>query len=423
MPEKQGAQKSHSEANHRPLAARNNTEIPPKETMTTNLQNKETQLDILILGDSNTKALKTDVLYPSKSVNKELAFNISQCLDYIQSSARPDPKVILFHVGTDDIRDARDATFVTENFRELIQVTHEKYPRTNLVISSVLPRDDPTLQRFGDDVNTFLKVTADETSYIHTIDNSNFAASGSIKRPLYSSDGYHLNRNGTRVLAANIKRTINPLVGLGHYMGRRNDPINNNQPTANIKLSSPNRSYRDAVVGAQMGRPSQTPPRFQPPSRSQPAPRPTQPPTRSQPAPTSSHHPVHGQERPAPAPEKGQTESMPVISTEPSTQRTGQTFDEPRVSGPMTMQGSKSSTTNGQTGEAAITPRHRAGPCNQPPPSGPWSRPMFQPPPVPWGPPPTNANFPIPPRHPPPMNPPPWPWHPSMMWPPMFAMW
>ncbi|KAI8516970.1 hypothetical protein Bbelb_055510 [Branchiostoma belcheri] len=226
----------------------------PDETIKTYQENKDTQLDILILGDSNTMALKENFMYPNKSVRKELVFNLTECTEFIQRSKLPSPKVILFHVGAYDIRDTPDATTVSESFRKLIQTTHDKYPNSSIVMSSVLPIDHaPTLQDVGNDVNSFLKVVADVTCYVHTIDNSNFADSGTIKSALYSSDGYHINRFGIRVLAANIKRATDPLLGIGQYTGRKTQPV-----MSTVKNSQTS-TYRDAVIGAPSKPPAQQP--------------------------------------------------------------------------------------------------------------------------------------------------------------------
>ncbi|XP_035696844.1 uncharacterized protein LOC118430242 [Branchiostoma floridae] len=215
MLSKQGARSVNSKANHRTHATRYEKAPPKDEGISTSQGKQGTQLDILILGDSNTKALKGDILYPNKSVRKELTYNLTEATEYIQHSRLPDPKVILAHVGTNDIRDIRDASKVSEGFRKFIQTSRDKYPQTSLVLSSILPRDAPTLHGIGDDVNSFLKVVGDETSFVHIVDNTNFANEGAIKSALFASDGYHINRNGIRVLAANIKRTTNTMVQKG----------------------------------------------------------------------------------------------------------------------------------------------------------------------------------------------------------------
>ncbi|KAI8496764.1 hypothetical protein Bbelb_254190 [Branchiostoma belcheri] len=405
---KHGAQDADSKANQSAREVRR--EVPvPDETIKTNQQNKDTPPDILILGDSNTRALKADILYPNKRVRKELAFNLTESTEFIQRSKLPEPKVILFHVGTNDIRDTPDATKVSEGFRKLIQTTHDKYPNSSIVMSSVLPRDAPALQDVGNDVNSFLKVVADETSYVHTIDNSNFADSGAIKSALYSPDGYHINRFGIRVLAANIKRTTNPLLGLGQYTGRKT------QPAMNTVKNSQTRSYRDAVIGAPSKHPARQLPRTSMSGSSTPPeqgrrPKPTGrdlPPAR-QPSRTSMHGP-------SPTPDHGRHPTPtgpPVTGCELRTVAPRQVLEDKETTRP----------TSQRPGHTPTTPwRHIPPTPNQLP--GPWCPPMFNQPAGPWGFPPTSAPGPSLPRQPPRFNPPPWPWHPSMMWHPMFPVW
>ncbi|KAI8519203.1 hypothetical protein Bbelb_024600 [Branchiostoma belcheri] len=324
-----------------------------------NHHNKEQPLDVLILGDSNTKAIKPEILYPDKSAKSDVTFNLTEAEGYIQNSALPAPKVILFHIGTNDVRDARDAATVTEGFRRLVHVAHDKYPSTNLVFSPILPRDDSHLMDIGDDINSFLKVVADETSYVHITDNSNLSSSGTIKKSLFVSDGYHLNRYGTRVLAANFKRALNPLIGLGEYKGRRSQ-LASNQP-------SPIRSYRDVVIGAPTSKQRQSPSR--PPTRHQPM--------RNQTSPTS---------RPARRP------SGPLMGSRSSTQGQGRTVPFPE-------NGPANNTLNSSTQQSSVRKEH---------PSSVPTRPNI-------------PNQPC--HAPPKMSPLSWPWHPSIMWPPMFRMW
>ncbi|KAI8492589.1 hypothetical protein Bbelb_296300 [Branchiostoma belcheri] len=166
----------------------------------------------------------------------------------------------------------------------------------------------------GDDINSFLKVVADETSYVHITDNSNLSSSGTIKKSLFTSDGYHLNRYGTRVLAANFKRALNPLIGLGEYKGRRSQ-LASNQP-------SPIRSYRDVVIGAPSSKQRQSPPR--PPTRHQPmrnqtSPTPS-PARRPSGPPMGSRSSTQGQGRTAPVPENGPANNTLNSSTQPPAQ-------------------------------------------------------------------------------------------------------
>ncbi|KAI8509824.1 hypothetical protein Bbelb_122520 [Branchiostoma belcheri] len=225
-----------------------NNNLQDKTTETRSQRNKDLPPDVLILGDSNTKGIKMDVLYPNKSAKREVMYTITEATEHVQQSTMPDPKVLLFHVGTNDARETRDATSVTDRYRKLIHTAHEKYPRTQLVLSSIPPRDDPVLQQIGDSVNSWMKDICEEIQYVHVIDNNNLADMGSIKPRLYNDDGYHLNRFGLRVLAANIKRTVNPMIGLGQYVSRAarpNQPSIHNRPESSRPPRTHNQGRRD----------------------------------------------------------------------------------------------------------------------------------------------------------------------------------
>ncbi|CAH1249984.1 Hypp8738 [Branchiostoma lanceolatum] len=119
---------------------------------------------------------------------------VPQATDLITTTTYSDPKCIVFHVGTNDIREERAAHGVTENLRQL-KVTR--------------------------DVNAFLHVLNQETSYISLADNTNLGEDGSIKSNLYKRDGYHLNRAGLKGLAASWKTVIHPILGMGMYHKRQ----------------------------------------------------------------------------------------------------------------------------------------------------------------------------------------------------------
>jgi len=373
------------------------------KTAETNQQHRELPPDVLILGDSNTKGIKTDLLCPNKCAKSDVTYNITQATEYVEQTTLPDPHVILFHLGTNDARDTRDATSVSERFRKLVHITHEKYPRTQIVLSSILPRDDPDLQQVGDNVNSFLRVISEETKYVHLIDNSNLSDMGLIKRRLYSHDGYHLNRFGIRVLAANIKRVINPLIGLGQYTNR--GARLNQSPTHNQSPVSPGIS----TTHGQGQRP----------------------------------HPIATYERDFPRLNQTLVNGPSVTRNYSDALRQGQSSSAPQATGapaasrPTPLSGPLQSASQGQSSRGSVNATfERFAPAAQesPPPvrpffrpnqpSGPWRSPPppFNLPPTPWGFLPPNVQVPGPHSR---MNSPPWPWHPAMMWPPMVTnnMW
>ncbi|CAH1256488.1 Hypp1665 [Branchiostoma lanceolatum] len=183
--------------------------------------------EIVIVGDSNTRGIVPSILYPEKQVHKQSAMTIPQAIDTILATPYSNPRCIVFHVGTNDVKQERAANGVTENMRQLVVTTHDKFPNADIVLSSIPPRKDRHLMEITNDVNGFLRILDQETSYVSLADNSNLEANGLIKQTLYRDDGYHLNRSGLKVLAANFKAAIHPTVGLGTYnrgrRGRNND--------------------------------------------------------------------------------------------------------------------------------------------------------------------------------------------------------
>ncbi|CAH1248381.1 Hypp8115 [Branchiostoma lanceolatum] len=152
--------------------------------------------EIVIIGDSNTRGIIPSVLYPGKQTAKHPAMKVPQATDLITTTTYSDPKCIVFHVGTNDIREERAAHGVTEtsdnwNDQQLMEVTR--------------------------DVNAFLHILNQETSYTSLADNNNLGEDGFIKASLFKRDGYHLNRAGLKVLAASWKTVIHPIVGMGTY--------------------------------------------------------------------------------------------------------------------------------------------------------------------------------------------------------------
>ena len=180
------------------------------------------QAEIVVIGDSNTRSIMPSILYPDKQVHKQPGMTIPEAIDIIETTPFSNPKCIVYHVGTNDVKQERAASGVTEKMRRLVATTHDKFPNAAIVLSSIPPRNDRHLMEIAKQVNAFIHILGQECGYISVADNDNMEENGSIKRVLFKDDGYHLNRGGVKVLAANLKEAIHPTVGLGTYnRGRR----------------------------------------------------------------------------------------------------------------------------------------------------------------------------------------------------------
>jgi hypothetical protein len=116
------------------------------------------------------------------------------------------PETAIIHVGTNDLRAARNLDFITGEVYELSSTVKKKLPTCRLVLSGVLRRRDVSLRRIGahndrfDCVATALGLTfVDPNSWI---ENGDFAR-----------DGLHLNGRGKRRLGQPYARVSGLDVG------------------------------------------------------------------------------------------------------------------------------------------------------------------------------------------------------------------
>ncbi|KAI8484065.1 G-protein coupled receptor [Branchiostoma belcheri] len=214
----------------------------------------QTRAEIIIIGDSNTRGIIPSMLYPENRVQKLSAMTIPQATQLIKSTTYTDPKCILYHVGTNDIKQERAANGVTENLRQLVMATHDLYPNAAIVMSSVPPRNDQHLMEVTRDVNSFLHILDQETSYISVANNNNLEDGGSVKLSLYRHDGFHLNKGGIKVLAANWKTAIHPTVGLGIYTRGKRNPTSTQPKIKQDNRTPGNPTARQLVPSQQNAR-------------------------------------------------------------------------------------------------------------------------------------------------------------------------
>ncbi|KAI8495019.1 hypothetical protein Bbelb_270050 [Branchiostoma belcheri] len=213
-----------------------------------------------------------------------------------------------------------------------------------------------------------------------------------------------------RVLAANFKRTVNPLLGLGQYMGKSARDSHTSppyQPTAR-RQGHQERTVRNGRPPTRHGHES---------VRNTPLP--THPSVQQgQENGTSDGPGIQGQQS---SDAVRETRSPIAPRGRPFHQETQPTAPKPPHPGPPPFPPSSGRPPFlPSPGRPPFLPSPGRPPFlpNQAP--GPWGCPpgSFSHPPVPWGTPTTNSSPNTPPR----INSSPWTWHPSMFWPPMIDM-
>ena len=161
--------------------------------------------NITILGDSIVKDIKPFKMKRMLSTNDKLyvksspGAGTSDMADYIKPTLRRNPDIIVYHAGTNNLRDDDDPENIAN---EIINLALDIKTEVNkVIVSSLLVRED-TLNEKALSVNQFLKTKCSQEA-LDFIDNSNIA------NVHLNKGGLHLNFMGTIALAKNVMGYIN----------------------------------------------------------------------------------------------------------------------------------------------------------------------------------------------------------------------
>ena len=115
---------------------------------------------------------------------------------------RSQPKAIVIHCGTNDIKNNVPTKNIVENYSRIVHLAKEKFEETEIIISSIAPRDGSEFeQRQVNFINAAVHMElAGEATIV-----CNREITG---RGLKKKDGIHLTDIGTSHLARNIKEGI-----------------------------------------------------------------------------------------------------------------------------------------------------------------------------------------------------------------------
>ena len=159
-------------------------------------------IDVLIVGDSMTKAIKPTRLSKSRCIRcKTLpGAKIETASDIVLSLASIlSPNEVILHLGTNNIMHD-DSHEIVAKISSLANEIMENSPSTRITISTIIHRqsESPGVYQKVNDVNNELKLIANQRSW-SIIANDNISTDAHI-----AIDGVHLNGDGTRVFASNF---------------------------------------------------------------------------------------------------------------------------------------------------------------------------------------------------------------------------
>ncbi|CAC5365167.1 unnamed protein product [Mytilus coruscus] len=148
-----------------------------------------------------------------KSVNLKSSHVNVLTETYISEGKLDCVDVIVVHVGTNNVSDGDSVHAIIDDYRNLICTVRQSLPRTELVISSILPR--PThyqANRTIYDVNN--RLFSLEEQHVEILDNTLDFLYGDQPNLTLFADHVHTNVAGAKVLSHSIISCVNTLLNL-----------------------------------------------------------------------------------------------------------------------------------------------------------------------------------------------------------------
>ena len=165
--------------------------------------------------DSNGKFIGTNKFIYNGTVDKLFTPTIAAAIETITNKTFDNPSTLVIHTGTNDIEHSTlDSCF--ENFQTLIDLTAQKYPATEIVISSLITRND------GYDSKRFQ--LNNKISWIRSYANVHFVNNENITQEVLY-DHKHIKRRKIIILVTNLKDCIY------NRISRRSNPASPMEPT------------------------------------------------------------------------------------------------------------------------------------------------------------------------------------------------
>ena len=160
--------------------------------------------DLVFIHDSIGKGITDGIM-------SKYQLTTSKVVSYTQEQAHRsinnitgNPKAIILHVGTNDIKNNIDADVIISNYECLVGQIKQNHPETKVILSSILPREDNhTFQRNVEYVNAAINRKFATVDDVVIIRNSDIYG-----KKLKRHDGIHLTDQGISRLASHIRDSV-----------------------------------------------------------------------------------------------------------------------------------------------------------------------------------------------------------------------
>ena len=179
-----------------------NTELLPH----VNLETSNEEI-IYVISDSMLKLIKPSGLIAEKNmkITKKWSANIEEAIKVTEEINKA--KCMIFHVGTNDLKHV-PVDIMVQSMSKLIDLAATK--SDHVIISNIIPRyDDNQLYIKLQMLNAKLsEMYLDGSEKVTISDNMNLGVRADYMSKYYDSDNIHINEDGSKILASNIKMTL-----------------------------------------------------------------------------------------------------------------------------------------------------------------------------------------------------------------------
>ena len=175
---------------------------------------------VLLVGTSNTKDIDTTKLSAKFDTTKVLAYNFEQTKEKIENAKSESYDAIVLHSLSNELRNMQPEPCASKT-ESLVQLCQNTWSGVKVIISLATPRLDG-LNTKAELVNAMIKDRLHNMDSVYLCDNSNLAHRGTPNEKfLQMHDKFHLNKEGTSVLASNIKVSISSALGIQVFQKQR----------------------------------------------------------------------------------------------------------------------------------------------------------------------------------------------------------
>ena len=156
-----------------------NKSTPPSTTTTTrkpvSYVDTNINCDVLLITDSNGKAIKTDQLTRSHKCQRVTCYTLAHVHQLLaEATIASQPKKILLHVGTNNVDNAESAADLSLDLSKAFDALKKSFPTTRTYFSSIFvrKRKDAKIKEIIETVNENIMKLADATPGLTYMNNS-----------------------------------------------------------------------------------------------------------------------------------------------------------------------------------------------------------------------------------------------------------